>query len=96
MDVAWSNTVTPVMSLGKRSGVNWIRFQVRLTDLQMARAREVLPTPGTSSISRWPSARTHVSAARTTLSLPCRTLVTLDDQALEHPPEERYVGPAGV
>src|SRR5579875_578936 len=42
VDVAWSNTDTPVTSEGSRSGVNWMRFQVSDTDAAMARAREVL------------------------------------------------------
>jgi hypothetical protein len=50
--LSWFQTETPVMSLGSRSGVNWIRR----TEQSMLRARAfasmVLPTPGTSSISR--------------------------------------------
>ena len=53
--VAWFKIDTPVMSEGSRSGVNWTRFHVPDTDSAMARARLVLPTPGTSSSRRWPS-----------------------------------------
>ena len=75
--MAWSKTDTPVTSDGSRSGVNWIRFQVRATDAAIARASDVLPTPGTSSIRRWPSASTQLIAALTTWSLPCITRLTL-------------------
>src|SRR5262245_59030186 len=39
-------------------------------ELATALARDVLPTPGTSSMSRWPSQNMHTSAARTTSGLP--------------------------
>ena len=45
----------PVMSPGSRSGVNWMRVFVPCTDCAIARASEVLPVPGTSSSSTWPS-----------------------------------------
>ena len=51
----WSYTVMPVMSPGSRSGVNWMRVFVPCTDWASARASEVLPVPGTSSSSTWPS-----------------------------------------
>src|SRR5580698_6912021 len=38
LEVDWSKTATPVTSVGSRSGVNWMRFQVRATDIAMARA----------------------------------------------------------
>src|SRR5438270_11719854 len=40
LPVDWSNTDTPVTSVGSRSGVNWMRFQVRATDAAMARAKD--------------------------------------------------------
>ena len=50
--VFWLNTETPVTSEGSRSGVNWMRR----TEQSMLRASAllsiVLPTPGTSSMSR--------------------------------------------
>ena len=42
----WSNTLTPVTSLGSRSGVNWMRAKRQLTERASALARSVLPTPG--------------------------------------------------
>jgi hypothetical protein len=43
---------TPVTSEGSRSGVNWIRFTEQSIERASALASIVLPTPGTSSISR--------------------------------------------
>ena len=42
--------VDPVTSLGRRSGVNWMRLKVQPIVRATALARTVLPTPGTSSI----------------------------------------------
>ena len=71
--VFWLNTETPVTSEGSRSGVNWIRR----TEQSMLRASAllsiVLPTPGTSSISRCPSASITTSAEVTTSGLPSIT-----------------------
>ena len=43
-------------SLGRMSGVNWMRLNSQPVDFARLRASIVLPTPGTSSISRWPGA----------------------------------------
>ncbi len=69
-----SRRVTPTTSDGSRSGVNWTRFQLESIDAARALARLVLPTPGTSSISRWPSARRQTSASSTTSGLPWMTI----------------------
>ncbi len=69
--------VTPVMSEGSRSGVNWMRECVPCTVAAMARASAVLPVPGASSKSRCPSANMQVSAKRMTSSLPRSALPTL-------------------
>src|SRR5690348_7867566 len=53
--VRWSKTFTPVMSVGSRSGVNWIREKVQSTERASAFATIVFPTPGKSSMIRWPS-----------------------------------------
>jgi hypothetical protein len=50
--VSWLKTETPMTSLGIRSGVNWIRCTEQLIDRARDLASMVLPTPGTSSISR--------------------------------------------
>ena len=67
--LAWSNTDTPVTSLGSRSGVNWMRLTVQSTDRASALASMVLPTPGTSSMSRCPSASSTVRRCRDRLAL---------------------------
>jgi hypothetical protein len=46
-------------------------------ELATALAREVLPTPGTSSMRRCPSANMHTRAARTTSGLPLMNVSTL-------------------
>ena len=51
--VSGEKTVTPVMSEGSRSGWPWTRDSSAPRAVASARARTVLPTPGTSSISRW-------------------------------------------
>ncbi len=45
-EVFWSKTLTPVTSLGRRSGVNWMRENWPPTERARALARSVLPTPG--------------------------------------------------
>ena len=50
--VSWLNTLTPVTSEGSRSGVNWMRLTLQSMDRASALASMVLPTPGTSSMSR--------------------------------------------
>jgi hypothetical protein len=77
------NTETPVMSLGSRSGVNWIRRTEQSTDRASVLASRVLPTPGTSSISRCPSASSTVIAVRTTCRFPSMTEFIAVDRALE-------------
>src|SRR3954454_8597831 len=53
--VRWSKTLTPGMSVGSTAGVNWIRENVQSTERASAFASIVLPTPGKSSMIRWPS-----------------------------------------
>ena len=48
--VRMSSTDVPVMSVGMRSGVNWMRWNDSPRSLASIRTRVVLPTPGTSSI----------------------------------------------
>ena len=67
--------LTPVTSLGSRSGVNWMRRTVASIERARVLASIVLPTPGTSSMSRWPSASSTVTAVRTTSGLPSMTVV---------------------
>ncbi len=66
-------TDTPVTSPGSRSGVNWMRRTVASTLAARARASIVLPTPGTSSMSRCPSASRQMRALRTASGFPSIT-----------------------
>ena len=56
--------------------MNWMRRTEQSMDRASALASMVLPTPGTSSISRWPSASRTVSESRTTSGLPSITFST--------------------
>src|ERR1035437_7946609 len=71
---SWLKTLTPVMSLGNRSGVNCTRRTEQSMDFAKALASMVLPTPGTSSISRCPSASRTVIAVSITSDLPSITV----------------------
>jgi hypothetical protein len=74
-------TVTPTTSEGSRSGVNWMRPHRQSSEVARALARLVLPTPGTSSIRRWPSATRQSRTSSTTSDFPCTTLETLPAMA---------------
>ena len=50
--------------------MNWMRRIDPSMDCEMALASDVLPVPGTSSSSRWPSASMQIRAMRTTSLLP--------------------------
>src|SRR5271157_1807374 len=62
--------VTPRTSDGSMSLVNCSRWKRPETELASAWARVVLPTPGTSSMSRWPRASKQTRDRRTTSVLP--------------------------
>src|ERR1051325_5234780 len=64
------------MSDGNRSLVNWIRRNVPPSAAASARASVVLPTPGMSSIRRWPRDRRVTIAARIASGLPRTTVAT--------------------
>src|SRR4051812_46872676 len=66
----WLKTLVPTRSAGSRSAVPWTRAKARSSERAMARASVVLPTPGRSSTSTWPSA---TSATRTSSSTSVRT-----------------------
>src|SRR5215208_6572614 len=61
--VFWLNTFTPVTSEGRRSGVNWSREKEQSIERESALARTVFPTPGKSSMIRWPSATRQITAS---------------------------------
>ena len=50
--------------------MNWIRWNVPPIDVAKARASVVFPTPGTSSMSRWPRAMSAMTAWRIAVGLP--------------------------
>ena len=78
-EVCWLKMVTPVTSLGSRSGVNWMRLKVRPSERAIDFASVVFPTPGTSSIKTWPDE----SRAMTTSSIaPCFPTITVDTLAI--------------
>src|SRR5438874_7589753 len=54
--VFWLKTLTPVTSDGSRSGVNCRRENEQSSERASALASIVFPTPGKSSMIRWPSA----------------------------------------
>src|SRR5437016_788356 len=62
--------VTPTTSLGSMSEVNWMRWKLESTLRASACASVVLPTPGTSSISRCPRASKQARERRSTSDLP--------------------------
>src|SRR5580700_8092438 len=62
--------VTPSTSLGSMSLVNCKRWKPQATARAKDCASVVLPTPGTSSISRWPRANRQTSESRTTSGFP--------------------------
>src|SRR5580765_6755491 len=66
------------MSLGIRSGVNWIRAKSIAHTCAKERASSVLPSPGRSSISTWPSA----SRANNTNSTASRLPMIAVEQAI--------------
>ena len=68
-----SSIETPSTSEGSRSLVNWMRWKLPPIERASARASVVFPTPGTSSISRWPRAQSAITACRITPGFPRST-----------------------
>src|SRR5690242_3276071 len=73
----WLKTFTPVTSDGSRSGVNWSREKEQSTERASALASIVFPTPGKSSMIRWPSATRQRTASRSVSSGACTTCARL-------------------
>src|ERR687897_356123 len=65
---AWLKTFTPVTSEGSRSGVNWRREKETSSERASAFASVVFPTPGKSSMIRWPSATRQSTTSRSVSS----------------------------
>src|SRR5882672_1241472 len=71
--VRWSKTLTPVTSDGRRSGVNWRRENEQSSERASAFASIVFPTPGKSSMIRWPSATRQRTTRRSRSAGACTT-----------------------
>src|SRR3954452_18068605 len=69
----WSKTLTPVTSDGSRSGVNCRRENPQSSERASAFASIVFPTPGKSSMIRWPSATRQSTTKRSVSSEACTT-----------------------
>ena len=85
----------PSTSEGSKSGVNWIRRKEQSILAAMARARSVLPTPGTSSIRTCPSASRATTASRITSGLPRTTSPTFSISRFERERSSSRSGNAG-
>src|SRR3954470_20841603 len=64
----WLKPLVPTRSAGSRSAVPCTRAKARSSERAMARASVVLPTPGRSSTSTWPSATSATSTSSSTSS----------------------------
>src|SRR4051812_44566844 len=80
------------MSDGNRSLVNWIRRNVPPSAAASARASVVLPTPGMSSISRWPRDSRVTIAARIASGLPRTTVATVSSSLRTAPMSVEDIG----
>ena len=70
----------PVMSLGIRSGVNWMRLNTRPRVCAMVRTSSVLAVPGRPVIRQWPPTNRPIMTCSSTSSWPTitrRTCVTI-------------------
>src|SRR5688572_16530861 len=84
------------MSDGNRSLVNWIRRNVPPSDAASARARVVLPTPGMSSIRRWPRESSATIEARIASGLPRTTAPTASSSLRTAPMSVDEIGADAV
>ncbi len=71
--VSGRNTRVPTRSLGTRSGVNWIRWNVPPSTAAAVLMVSVFASPGTPSISRWPPDSRHTSTRSSIRSWPAIT-----------------------
>src|SRR5882672_8296339 len=58
--------------------VNWIRWKLQPMDFARASASVVFPTPGMSSINRWPSPKKQATASRTASGFPSKAFSTFE------------------
>ena len=75
--------------------MNWMRWQVPPIERAIALASDVLPTPGTSSMRRWPSASRQTSARWICSRLPWMTCSTLSSERGEQAAERRVAARRG-
>src|SRR3954451_16836396 len=73
----WLKTLTPVTSVGSRSGVNCSREKRQSTERASAFASIVFPTPGKSSMIRCPSETRQSTHRRSVSAGACTTLARL-------------------
>ena len=71
-----SITSVPVMSLGIRSGVNWIRLNFRLSVSASVEISNVFASPGTPTTSACPRQNSVIRSCSTTSSCPTTALCT--------------------
>ena len=81
------------MSPGNRSLVNWMRENDKSSDRASAWASVVLPTPGTSSSSKWPDAASAASDSSMTSCFPRSARATFACSALAS--RAASAGPSG-
>ena len=76
LPVAWSSSMisVPVMSLGIRSGVNWMRLNFRCRARASVATVKVLARPGTPMVRQWPRAKRQISISSIICSWPMITL----------------------
>ena len=76
MPVATSSSMisVPVMSLGIRSGVNWMRLNFRCRARARVDTVSVLASPGTPIVRQWPRANRQISISSIICSWPMMTL----------------------
>ncbi len=63
----------PVMSAGIRSGVNWMRLNVRFSERASVLISSVLARPGTPSSRQWPRLNSEISSSSITSCWPTIT-----------------------
>ena len=78
-EVPRSQIDTPVMSEGRRSGVDCTRLKVQSIEVASDLASSVFPTPGTSSMRTCPSAMRHRSSRSIASRLPRMTVAILSE-----------------
>ena len=76
--VVWSVLITsvPVMSLGIRSGVNWMRLKLSPSVLANVLMSSVLASPGTPTSRAWPRQNRAMSSSSITASWPTITFAS--------------------